>query len=78
MNAMLRNNRWQNRWVVRISFALVLLMVVLGYWYATAVWIPRFDNVDLSAFTDSATLTDRIADAGEQAIQVLLGVTSGR
>jgi hypothetical protein len=75
---MLRHNRWQNRWAVRISFVLVLLMVILGFWYANAVWIPRFDDVDLSIFTDSATLTDRIADAGEQAIQLLLGATSDR
>ena len=75
---MLRHNRWQNRWAVRISFILVLLLAVFGFWYATAVWIPRFDNVDLSIFTDSATLTDRIADASEQTIQLLLGATSGR
>ena len=53
-------------------------MGLFGLWYATAVWIPMFDTVDLSAFTDSADWVDTAAAIGEQAVQLLLGATSGQ
>ncbi len=68
----------QNRWTIRISFLAVVGMGLFGLWYATAVWIPMFDTVDLSAFTDSADWVDTAAAIGEQAVQLLLGATSGQ
>ncbi|HRW49613.1 MAG: hypothetical protein M9936_30860 [Caldilinea sp.] len=68
----------QNRWTIRISFLAVLLMGLFGLWYATAIWIPMFDSVDLSAFADNVDWVDTAATIGEQAVQLLLGATSGQ
>lgn len=67
-----------NRWAIRISFIAVIFMGVFGFWYAVSVWIPLFDNVDLSAFADNVDWVDTAATIGEQAVQLLLGVTSGQ
>jgi hypothetical protein len=72
---MLRQN---NRWTIRLSFALVLLMGLIGFWYAVAVWMPMLDAVDLSAFTDNVDWVDTAATIGEQVVQLLLGFTSGQ
>ena len=37
-----------------------------------------FDTVDLSAFTDTADWVETTAAIGEQAVQLLLGATSGQ
>ncbi len=72
---MLRQN---NRWTIRLSFALVLLMGLIGFWYAVAVWMPMLDAVDLSAFADNVDWVDTAATIGEQVVQLLLGFTSGQ
>ena len=70
---MLRPN---NRGTIRISLAAVILVGLAGFWYATSVWIPMFDYVDLSAFTESGDWVDAAATFGEQVVQLLLGVAS--
>ena len=72
---MLRQN---NRWTIRLSFALVLLMGLIGFWYAVAVWMPMLDAVDLSAFADNVDWVDTAATIREQVVQLLLGFTSGQ
>jgi hypothetical protein len=72
---MLRQN---NRWMIRISFIAVIVMGLFGFWYAVSVWIPMFDAIDLSAFADDVDWVDTAAGIGEQAVQLLLGVTSGQ
>jgi hypothetical protein len=72
---MLRQN---NRWTIRISFIAVILMGLLGFWYAVSIWIPMFDAVDLSVFTEDVDWVEIVAGVGEQAVQLLLGVTSGQ
>lgn len=72
---MLRQN---NRWTIRISFIAVIFMGLLGFWYAVSVWIPMFDAVDLSVFTEDVDWVEIVASIGEQAVQLLLGVTSGQ
>jgi len=68
----------QNRWAIRISFLAVLLVGLLGLWYATAIWIPMFDAVDLSTYADNVDWVDVAATMGEQAVQLFLGATSGQ
>jgi hypothetical protein len=72
---MLRQN---NRWMIRISFIAVIVMGLFGFWYAVSVWIPMFDAVDLSVFTEDVDWVDIVASVGEQTVQLLLGVTSGQ
>ncbi len=72
---MLRQN---NRWTIRLSFAAVLLMGLIGFWYAVSVWMPMLDAVDLSAFADNVDWVDTAATIGEQVVQLLLGFTSGQ
>lgn len=67
-----------NRWMIRISFIAVLLMGLLGFGYATLVWLPMFDAIDLSAFTEGSDWVDWVASVGEQGIQLFLGVASGQ
>ena len=67
----------QNRWTVRISFMLVIVMAAVGLWYATTVWLPALDTVDLSFLTNTADWVDIASAVGEQLIQLLLGATSG-
>jgi len=66
----------QNRWSIRISFLLVLCAAFFGMWYATTFWQPAID-IDVSAYTQEFDWVEAIAAIGEQAIQVLLGATSG-
>jgi hypothetical protein len=68
--------RQNNRWTIRISFAVVLLMGIVGFGYAVSVWLPMFDAIDLSAFADNVDWVDTAATIGEQAVQFLLGITS--
>lgn len=72
---MLRQN---NRWTIRISFIAVIFMGLFGFWYAVSVWMPMFDAVDLSVFTEDVDWVDIVASIGEQAVQLLLGVASGQ
>lgn len=62
---------------MRLSFAAVLLMGIVGFGYAISVWLPMLDAVDLSAFTDDVDWVDMAATIGEQVVQFLLGITSG-
>ena len=70
---MLRQN---NRWEIRLSFAAVLLMGLIGFWYAVSVWMPMLDAVDLSAFADNVDWVDTAATIGEQVVELLLGSVS--
>ncbi len=69
--------RQHNRWTIRLSFAAVLLMGIVGFGYAIAVWLPLLDAIDLSAFADNVDWVDTVATISEQAVQFLLGLTSG-
>ena len=66
----------QNRWSIRISFLLVLLSAFFGLWYATTFWQPAI-NIDVSAYTQKIDWIEAVSAIGDQAIQVLLGATSG-
>jgi hypothetical protein len=70
---MLRQN---NRWTIRLSFAAVLLMGIVGFVYAVSVWLPLLDAIDLSAFANNVDWVDTAATIGEQVVQFLLGITS--
>jgi hypothetical protein len=66
----------QSRWSIRISFILVLLAAFFGLWYATNFWQPEID-IDVSAYSQEIDWVETVSAIGEQALQVLLGVTSG-
>ena len=66
----------QNRWSIRISFLLVLVAAFFGLWYATTFWQPTLD-IDVTTYTQEVDWVEVVSAIGEQAIQVLLGVTSG-
>jgi len=68
--------RQNNRWVIRASFIAVMAMGLFGFWYAVSVWMPMLDAIDLSAFAEGVDWVDTAATIGEQAVQLLLGITS--
>jgi hypothetical protein len=68
--------RQNNRWVIRASFIAVIVMGLFGFWYAVSVWMPMLDAIDLSAFAEDVDWVDMVAAIGEQAVQLLLGITS--
>lgn len=68
----------QNRWTTRISFLLVLLMAAVGFWYAATFWRPAVSAVDLSNYSSGVDWVETTSAVGEQAIQLLLGATSGK
>ena len=68
--------RRQNRWSVRISFLLVILMGFAGVWYVNTVWMPVFNTIDLYALSEGIDWVTVASDIGEQAVQLLLGATS--
>ncbi|MFN3979241.1 MAG: hypothetical protein ACK4SA_02505 [Caldilinea sp.] len=70
--------RQNNRWVIRASFIAVIVMGLFGFWYAVSVWMPMLDAIDLSAFAEDVDWVDTVAAIGEQAVQLLLGITSAQ
>jgi len=70
--------RQNNRWTIRLSFAAVLLMGIVGFGYAVSAWLPMLDAIDLSAFTENVDWVDTTATIGEQVVQLLLGLTSAQ
>ena len=67
----------RNRWPTRISFILVLTMGMFGFFYATATWLPALESIDLAGFAEGVDWVEVLAAIGEQALQLLLGATSG-
>jgi hypothetical protein len=67
----------QNRWSIRISFILVIAAAAFGLWFASTLWQPELDAIDAQAYTEQFDWVEAISAVGEQAIQVLLGATSG-
>ena len=67
----------RNRWPTRISFILVLTMGMFGFFYATATWLPALESIDFAGFAEGVDWLEVLAAIGEQALQLLLGATSG-
>jgi hypothetical protein len=72
-SAMVRRSRWPTR----ISFILVIVMGMLGFLYAVATWLPALGAIDLAGFAEGIDWVEALAAIGEQALQLLLGATSG-
>ena len=68
----------RNRLITRISLILVLLMGLLGGWYASRNWQPDLDAYSAASITEEVDWIDVIAGLGEEAVQLLLGLTSGQ
>jgi hypothetical protein len=71
LSAMVRTNRW----ILRISFTLVLLMAGLGLWYGSTAWQPAFEELDLSTYTNSQDWVESASLFAEQAVQLFIGAT---
>ena len=67
----------RNLWPTRISFILVLTMGMFGFFYATATWLPALESIDFAGFAEGVDWVEVLAAIGEQALQLLLGATSG-
>ena len=67
----------RNRWPTRISFILVLAMALLGLYYADTFWAPALDTLDYASYAENVDWVEVAAAVGEQALQLLLGATSG-
>jgi hypothetical protein len=74
---MMRYNRRRTRLITRLSFAAVLLMAFVGWWYATNYWV--FDLEDLYALVpaEDGTWIDTLSAMGEEAIQLFIGIAGG-
>jgi hypothetical protein len=68
----------QNRWSIRISFILVLVMALVGLWYALTFWTPSVTEIDVAGTTEQIDWVEAASAVGEQAVQLLLGATSGQ
>ena len=66
-----------SRWPTRISFILVLTMGMLGFVYAIATWLPTLEAIDFTGYAEGVDWVEVLAAIGEQALQLLLGATSG-
>ena len=66
-----------SRWPTRISFILVLTMGMLGFVYAIATWLPTLEAIDFTGYAEGVDWVAVLAAIGEQALQLLLGATSG-
>ena len=66
-----------SRLVTRISLILVLLMGLFGGWYASQHWIPDSASYDVTSITEETDWIDVVAGLGEEAVQLVLGLTSG-
>ena len=75
---MVRNNRQ----LIRLFFILVLAMALFGGYTASRSWqrqVAQFDNVDLSSLSNrKGDWVDFVSSLGEGAIQLFLGLTSGK
>ena len=67
----------RSRWPTRISFILVIAMGLAGFLYAVATWVPALDAIDFTTFAEGIDWVEAGAAIGEQALQLLLGATSG-
>ncbi len=67
----------RNRWPTRISFILVIAMGMFGFLYAVATWLPALGAIDLAGYAEGIDWVEALAAIGEQALQLLLGATSG-
>jgi hypothetical protein len=52
-------------------------MGMLGFLYAVATWLPALGAIDLAGFAEGIDWVEALAAIGEQALQLLLGATSG-
>lgn len=66
-----------NRLITRVSLIVVILMGMFGGWYASRNWNPDLTAYDTSALTEEIDWIDVVAGIGEEAVQLLLGLTSG-
>jgi hypothetical protein len=53
-------------------------MGLFGFSLVVSIWVPLFEQFELSTFANGADWVDLVAGASEQAAQLLLGVTSGQ
>jgi hypothetical protein len=65
-----------SRLITRISLILVILMGLFGGWYAARNWQPDLASFDASIVTEDTDWMDVVAGLGEEAVQLLLGLTS--
>ena len=66
----------RNRLIFRLSLLIVLCMGAFGGWYSSRNWTPDFQVGDVNALTEEIDWVDVIASIGEEAVQLLLGLTS--
>ena len=52
-------------------------MGMLGFFYAIAAWLPALESIDFAGFAEGVDWVEALAAIGEQALQLLLGATSG-
>ena len=74
---MMPYNRRRTRLLTRLSFAAVLLMAFVGWWYATTFW--AFDLEDLTTLVpaEDGNWIDTLSVMGEEAIQLFIGIAGG-
>jgi hypothetical protein len=72
---MVRNNRT----LIRLSFLLVIVMGLLGGWYASHAWqVDARSIAQIGGAGGSGDWVDFFATLGEGALQLFLGFTSGQ
>lgn len=69
-------NPRNNRLVTRISLILVILMGLFGGWYASRNWQPDVSAYETPILTDDVDWIDVVAELGEEAVQLLMGLTT--
>jgi hypothetical protein len=67
----------RNRLITRISLILVLCIGLFGGWYASRNWVPEIQSSEIAGITEEVDWIDLLAGVGEEAVQLLMGVTSG-
>ena len=72
---MLDQRRRAARLTTRISFTLVLLMGLFGWWYATRNWHIDPTSIQLAGLTGEGDWVDFASALGERALQIFLGLT---
>lgn len=68
--------RRTKRYVLRLSFLLVIFAGILGGWYADRAFTVQPEALSEVQLVDSANWIDFFATLGEQALQLFLGFTS--
>jgi hypothetical protein len=69
---MVRNNRH----LTRLYFILVLLMGLLGGWYASRTWQVEAEALQQVNLVQNGDWVDFFATLGEETLQLFLGFTS--